>query len=98
MNSERSTSSNTLYILIWYEIYLRLKQRCRKFGTVVNSGIEEAYMGKPYVSLGKTIDLKNVIYIWLLISLFAQTPYKIKTLIGLLQFTLNMLIKPVITL
>ena len=30
---------------ICYEIYLRLKQRCRKFWTVVNSGIEEAYIG-----------------------------------------------------
>ena len=32
---------------IYYEIYLRLKQRCRKFWTVVNSGIEEAYIGGP---------------------------------------------------
>ena len=42
---------------IWYEIYLRLKQRCRKFWTVDNSGIEEVYIGRPYVSFGKTIDL-----------------------------------------
>ena len=56
---------------IYYEIYLRLKQRCRKFWTVVNSGIEEAYIGGPYVSFGKTIDLYvHVIYIWLLVSLF----------------------------
>ena len=44
---------------IWYEIYLRLKQRCRKFWTVVSSGIEEAYTGRPYVSFGKIIDLKT---------------------------------------
>ena len=60
LNSEWSTSSNTLYMSIWDEIYLRLKQRCRKFWTVVNSGIEEAYTGRPYVSFGKTIDLKTV--------------------------------------
>ena len=50
MNSERYTSSNTLYMSVWYEIYLRLKQRCRKFWTVVNSSIEEAYTARPYVS------------------------------------------------
>ena len=44
---------------IWYEIHLRLKQGCRKFWTVVNSGIEEACMGRPYVSFDKTIDLKR---------------------------------------
>ena len=50
LNSERSTSSNTLYMAIWLEMYLRLKQRCRKFWTVVNWGIEELYTGRPYVS------------------------------------------------
>ena len=38
---------------------LRLKLRCRKFWTIVNSGIEEAYTGRPYVSFGKTNDLKT---------------------------------------
>ena len=38
---------------------LRLKQRCGKFWTVVNSGIEEAYTGRPLVSFGKTNDLKT---------------------------------------
>ena len=64
----------------------------------MNSGIEEAYAGRPYVSFGKTIDLTNVIYIWLLVSLFIKTSYHIKTLIGLLQLNLNMLIESVITL
>ena len=59
LNSERSSSSNMLYMSIWYEIYLHLRQRCRKFWNVVNSGIEEAYTGRPYVSLGKTIDLRT---------------------------------------
>ena len=40
-------------------MYLRLKQRCRKFWTVFNSGVEDAYIGRPYVSFGKTIDLKT---------------------------------------
>lgn len=47
-------------------------------------------MDRPYVGLGKNNWSKNGIYIWLLIALFAQTPYRIKTLIGLLQLTLNM--------
>ena len=47
LNSERSTSSTTSYMSIKYEIYLRLKRHCRKFWTVVNSGIEEAYIGRP---------------------------------------------------
>ena len=39
--------------------YLRLKQSCRKFWTVVNSGMEEAYTGSLYITLDKTIiDLK----------------------------------------
>ena len=45
--SDQSTPSNILYMSIWNETYLRLKQRCRKFWTVVNSGIEEAYIGRP---------------------------------------------------
>ena len=53
LNSERSifsnTRCNTSYMSICYEIYLRLKQRWRKFWTVVNSGIEEAYIRRPNV-------------------------------------------------
>ena len=53
LNRERSTFSNTRcntsYMSICYEIYLRLKQRWRKFWTVVNSGIEEAYIRRPNV-------------------------------------------------
>ena len=58
MNSERSASSNKSYMSIYYEIYLRLKQRCRKFWTVVNSGIEETYIGGPTL-----VSVKELIYI-----------------------------------
>ena len=58
--SDRSASSNTSYVNLVRNIILLLKQRCgRKFWTVVNSGIEEEYIGRPYVSFGKTIELKT---------------------------------------
>ena len=40
-------------------MYLRLKECCRKFWTVTNSGVEDAYIGRLKVSFGKTVDLKT---------------------------------------
>ena len=42
LNSMRCTSSKTSYMLIWSDTYLRLKECCRKFWTVINSGVEDA--------------------------------------------------------
>ena len=98
MNSERSTSSNTLHLSIWYEIYLRLKQRCRKFWTVVNSGIEEAYTGRPYVSFGKTIDLKCNLHLVVGIPLYENILSHKDTCWSPAAFNLNMFIKSVSTL
>ena len=47
-------------MLICSDMYLRLKECCRKFWTVTNySGVEDAYIGRLKVSFGKTIDLKT---------------------------------------
>ena len=59
LNSMLCTSSKTSYMLIWSDMYLRLKECSRKFWTVTNSGVEDAYIGRLKVSFGKTIDLKT---------------------------------------
>ena len=63
LNSMRCTSSKTSYMLIWSDMYLRLKEYPRKFWTVINSGVEDAYIGRLKGSFGKTIDLKNNLYL-----------------------------------
>ena len=61
LNTVRCASSKTFYMLIWSDTYLRLKECCRKFWTVINSGVEDAYnfIGRLKVSFGKTVDLKT---------------------------------------
>ena len=63
LNSMWCTSSKTSYMLIWSDTYLRLKECCRKFWTVINSGVEDAYIKfnrRLKVSFGKTVDLKTL--------------------------------------
>ena len=54
-------------------MYLRLKEYSRKFRTVINSGVEDAYIGRLEVSFGKTIDLKNNLYLIVGLPLYVNT-------------------------